>query len=83
MADGVVKVVKRDLRVCPVTIGYRAAWGDAGAVGLTPAEYDQVAELGADRYQVDRLAAAMQPAHSAPDVAMMVPKPIAVFREQR
>ena len=43
----------------------------------------QVAELGADRYQVDRLAAAMQPAHSAPDVAMMVPKPIAVFREQR
>ena len=30
----------RGLRVCPHTLGARAVWGDAGAIGLTPAEYD-------------------------------------------
>ena len=30
----------RGLRVCPHTLGARVVWGDAGAIGLTPAEYD-------------------------------------------
>lgn len=29
-----------DLRVCPAAFGYRAAFNDAGALGLTAAEYD-------------------------------------------
>ena len=30
----------RGLRVCPHMLGARAVWGDAGALGLTPVEFD-------------------------------------------
>ena len=36
------------LRVCPITLGHRAAWGDAGALGLTPTEHDPKGRAAAE-----------------------------------
>ena len=40
------------LRVCPHTIGHRAAWGDASALGLTVAEYEPQGRAAAELHRV-------------------------------
>lgn len=40
------------LRVCPHTIGHRAAWGDASALGLTVAEYEPLGRSAAELHRV-------------------------------
>ena len=40
------------LCVCPHTIGHRAAWGDAGALGLTVTEYQPQGRAAAELHRV-------------------------------
>ena len=40
------------LRVCPYTIGHRAAWGDASALGLTVGEYEPAGRAAAELRRV-------------------------------
>ena len=40
--------------VCPHTLGHRAAWGDANALGLTVTEYPPRGRAGVELRQVDR-----------------------------
>ena len=42
------------VRVCPHTLGHRAAWGDANALGLTVTEYPPRGRAGVELRQVAR-----------------------------
>ena len=42
------------VRVCPHTLGHRAAWGDANALGLTVTEYPPRGRAGGELRQVAR-----------------------------
>ena len=45
-------IARFDLPVCPHTLGHRAAWGDASALGLTVTEYSPRGRAAEEMHQV-------------------------------